>query len=46
MARDPVCGMFVDERTSKLRSIYMGKAYHFCSASCKTNFDRDPKKYT
>ncbi len=39
MARDPVCGMEVDER--KARSItYRGKNYYFCSTICKGKFER------
>jgi len=38
---DPVCGMAVAE-DSKYRSLYKGKVYLFCSASCKREFDRDP----
>lgn len=42
--KDPICGMGVDEN-SKFKSSYKGKAYYFCSASCKQNFDRKPDKY-
>ncbi len=42
--KDPVCGMEIGEN-SKLKSEYKGKAYHFCSASCKQNFDKNPEKY-
>lgn len=45
MAVDPVCGMRVDERTSKLKSEHEGKTFYFCSASCKNTFDKDPHKY-
>jgi len=45
MAKDPVCGMSVDEKTSKLKSEYMGKTYYFCNQSCKTAFDKNPSKY-
>jgi YHS domain-containing protein len=45
MAKDPVCGMNVDEKTAKLKSDYMGKTYYFCSQMCKTTFDKDPAKY-
>ncbi len=46
MAKDPVCGMMVDEKKAKLKSDYMGKTYYFCAPSCKTTFDKDPAKYT
>lgn len=45
MAKDPVCGMDVDEKKSTATR-HMGKAYHFCCPSCKTLFERDPSKYT
>ena len=45
MAKDPVCGMMVDEKKAKLKSDYMGKTYYFCAASCKTTFDKNPVKF-
>jgi len=45
MAKDPVCGMMVDEKKAKLKSDYMGKTFYFCAPSCKTTFDKDPAKY-
>jgi len=45
MAKDPVCGMMVDEKKANLKSDYMGKTYYFCAASCKATFDKDPAKY-
>jgi Cu+-exporting ATPase len=44
-AIDPVCGMSVDPATAEHRSVHDGKTYYFCSAGCKTNFDKDPAKY-
>ncbi len=46
MTKDPVCGMSVDEKTAKFKSDYMGKAYYFCSQSCKATFDKNPAKYS
>jgi YHS domain-containing protein len=46
MMRDPVCGMTVDERTSKLKSEYQGKEYFFCSQGCMTSFNANPAKYS
>jgi YHS domain-containing protein len=43
--KDVVCGMDVDE-SSKFKSSYKGKTYHFCSAACKQNFDKKPETYT
>ncbi len=45
MAKDPVCGMMVDEKKAKIKSEYMGKTYYFCNASCKATFDKNPTKY-
>ncbi len=44
MAKDPVCGMTVDEKTAKFKSDYMGTTYYFCSQTCKTSFDKNPTK--
>jgi len=46
MAKDPVCGMMVDEKKAKLKSDYKGTTYYFCAPSCKATFDKDPIKYT
>ncbi len=45
MAKDPVCGMDVDERTAAAKSEYKGVTYYFCAPGCKASFDRDPEKY-
>ena len=45
MAKDPICGMMVDEKKAKFKSDYNGKTFYFCAASCKTTFDKDPAKY-
>ena len=42
---DPVCGMTVDPASAAGQSLYEGTAYHFCSASCKQKFDREPARY-
>lgn len=46
MAKDPVCGMEVDEKTAPAKSEHMGKTYYFCSPGCKKAFDENPAKYT
>ena len=38
MASDPVCGMFVDEKTAELKAISRGTTYYFCSESCLREF--------
>jgi YHS domain-containing protein len=45
MAKDPVCGMFVDEKNAAGSSSYAGKTYFFCSPGCKSEFDKNPAKY-
>ncbi|HEX9240660.1 MAG TPA: YHS domain-containing protein [Candidatus Bathyarchaeia archaeon] len=45
MQKDPVCGMMVDEKKSKFTSSREGKTFYFCSAACKTSFDKNPQKY-
>jgi YHS domain-containing protein len=45
VAKDPVCGMEVDERTAAGTSEYKGKTYYFCAPGCKRAFDLDPEKY-
>ena len=43
-AKDPVCGMTVSP-DSPHHTMHEGKHVAFCSASCRTNFIADPKKY-
>ncbi len=45
MAKDPVCGMTVDEEKAAAKSEYMGKTYYLCSQGCKVAFEKDPEKY-
>jgi YHS domain-containing protein len=45
MAKDPVCGMEVDEKTVKYRTVHMGKNYYFCAAGCKKAFKKNADKY-
>jgi YHS domain-containing protein len=45
MAKDPVCGMQVDEQQASGKSEYQGKTYHFCSPGCKQRFDQEPDRY-
>ena len=45
MVKDPVCGMMIDEKKSKLKSDHEGVAFYFCSADCKRKFDADPHRY-
>ena len=45
MAKDPVCGMNVDEKKAAATAVHEGKTYYFCSPGCKATFDKDPGKY-
>jgi len=45
MAKDPVCGMEVDEKKAAGKSDYQGQTYYFCSPGCKKSFDKEPEKY-
>ena len=45
MAKDPVCGMEVDEEKAAATSEYKGVTYYFCCKGCKVAFDKDPEKY-
>jgi Cu+-exporting ATPase len=45
MAKDPVCGMNVDEKKA-IAIVHGGKTYYFCSAGCKSTFEKSPAKYT
>ena len=38
MATDPVCGMFVDERTTGLKLVRGNRSYFFCSTHCLAEF--------
>ncbi|MCS7138093.1 MAG: heavy metal translocating P-type ATPase [Candidatus Caldarchaeum sp.] len=38
MAKDPVCGMYVEESAEALRATVRGREYFFCSESCLSTF--------
>jgi P-type Cu+ transporter len=38
MAKDPVCGMFVEEKHDAIRHTVEGKEYFFCSTQCSNEF--------
>jgi len=38
LARDPVCGMYVDEETAAFKTVVDGKTYYFCSEQCLRTF--------
>lgn len=45
MAEDPVCHMTVDPQMARHRADFEGVMYYFCNASCKTSFEKNPRKY-
>jgi YHS domain-containing protein len=45
MAKDPVCGMEVDESTARHTAQYQGQTYYFCAPGCKKAFEADPQQY-
>src|ERR1700722_1338731 len=45
LAKDPVCGMWVDPRTAKHKAEHGGKTFFFCSAGCRGKFVAAPAKY-
>ena len=45
MAKDPVCGMEVDEATARHTAQYEGQTYYFCAPGCNKAFEADPQQY-
>jgi len=45
MARDPVCGMQVNEKEPARSVHYQGTIYYFCTAACKAAFEKNPARY-
>src|SRR5262245_62133114 len=45
MARDPVCGMTVDEKSAAGKFAFDCTTYFFCSPHCLEKFKQDPSKY-
>ena len=45
VVRDPVCGMTVDPAAGKPSTEHDGHVYHFCCASCRDKFVKDPEAY-
>jgi len=40
MAKDPVCGMYVDETKAAITRVVRGKTYYFCSETCARTFEK------
>lgn len=45
MAKDPVCGMRVDEKRAEFKVSYKGKTYYFCCPMCQEQFKARPEKF-
>jgi len=45
MAKDPVCGMELGEKTIRYMTEFEGKTYYFCSHRCMSMFKENPKGY-
>ncbi len=43
--KDVVCGMEIDVNSATTKSEYKGRAYYFCSSSCKSKFDKAPESF-
>ena len=46
MAKDPICGMNVNEKEAKKKGLVVkkdSKTHHFCSADCKDKFENKGK---
>src|SRR5919199_1637756 len=44
MAKDPVCGMFVEEKPESIRYMKDGREYYFCSKQCLDEFTQPEKE--
>lgn len=44
-AKDPVCGMMIEQGDAVATSEYQGHTYYFCSQDCKAEFDANPTDY-
>ena len=48
MAKDPVCGMEVDEQQATAKGLtanYEQQTYYFCCPACKRQFEQNPGQY-
>lgn len=42
---DPVCGMKVISGKAAAKTNYQGVQIYFCTTTCKSSFDADPKRF-
>jgi YHS domain-containing protein len=45
MAKDPVCGMEIDEKKAVFSAKYKGRTFYLCGKGCKAAFEKEPEKY-
>jgi len=45
MAKDPICGMDVEEEEAAATFEYKGNTYYFCAVGCKEKFAQDPERF-
>ena len=45
-AKDPVCGMTVEEADAAATEEHGGQTYYFCSKDCGEEFRENPEDYT
>ncbi len=38
--KDPICGMYVDEKTATIKKTLRGTTYYFCSETCLRQFEK------
>src|SRR5713226_2677132 len=43
MAKDPICGMFVEEGENSLKTVRRGTTFYFCSETCLFQFQAPEK---
>ncbi|HEX9845601.1 MAG TPA: heavy metal translocating P-type ATPase [Candidatus Nitrosotenuis sp.] len=44
MAKDPICGMFVEEKDNSIKHAVDGRVYYFCATSCLNEFTQPEKE--
>ena len=44
-AKDPVCGMEVQEKKAAAKATHQGATYYFCATACRETFVKAPEKY-
>jgi Cu+-exporting ATPase len=45
MMKDSVCGMELNEQTTRYIMKFEGKTFYFCSHRCISMFKEDPRRY-